>query len=150
MATSLNDAGFVHAISPEVGHIDVPDTVANVISSSWTGCRGPINLTFGVTHAGTWTLQAISENSSTHVIKGRISGVHATIAGTGCSAMVSGSARGTYDNSAKTLTISEPGGTSGGLIVSGASCLGILANGDKPSFNATFSVTGNIAVHRNH
>ncbi|SEG18146.1 hypothetical protein SAMN04489712_103523, partial [Thermomonospora echinospora] len=152
VATDPNDAGSVHATSPWIGHIDIHDTVASITSSAWSGCKGPLNLTFNVTQVGIWVLQATQEDPtvSNHPVQGRISNVTATIAGTGCSATVSGFARGTYDNSAKTLTISEAGGATGGLTVSGASCLGILANGDKPSFNATFPVTGNITVHRGH
>ncbi|SEG95086.1 hypothetical protein SAMN04489712_1651, partial [Thermomonospora echinospora] len=147
LASDPLDSGTVHATAPQVGHNDVPDTVAPVTSSAWWGCMAPLGLTFNVAQVGTWNLQATSENLTTHEVKGQISNVTVNLSGA-CTATMVGTVRGTYDNNTKTLTANEPGG--GNLLVTAAACYGFLIVGDRPAFSATFAVTGNITVHRNH
>ena len=111
--------------------------VGNITSSTWENCTGPFGLTFGVQQVGVWTINANNPNSSGG-IDGEIGNITANISGPLCTATVTGKAHGTYDN-AGTLTINEPAG--GDLVVTSASCLGVLNPGDRPSFTATFAVT---------
>jgi hypothetical protein len=117
----------------------VPDTVAEITSTVWTTCTGPFGIVFTVTQKGTWLLKADSQPGGLGTtVNGRITNIVANISGPLCTAQITGTALGSYDNNG-TLTINETG--SGNLTVQpGASCLGILQAGDHPTFKANFIV----------
>lgn len=120
--------------------------VADIFSTTWNDCVGPLNINFEVTHDDTWKLYALSEDNN-HIVSGELRNVTAHISdGFLCDATIEGTVHGTYDNNG-TLTINEPLG--GDLVVTSASCLGILNTGDRPSFEGDFEIDPVIQVH-NH
>jgi hypothetical protein len=148
-AVDAADAGTVHPTSPPYpvgakGHVDVLDTVAEIISTTWTTCIGTTFI-FNVTQVGSWFLKA--EYQSGTKVYGAITNVVANISGSPCTAQIAGTAKGSYDNATGILTVNETG--SGNLTVQpGASCIGILQAGDHPTFTANFAVDpGNLTIN---
>lgn len=118
---------------------DEPNQVANITDSDWQDCAGPFGLQFQVTQNGEWTIHAIKvDKDDPAVVHGEIRDISASINGPLCTATVEGTVHGTYNNATGELTINEP--EDGDLEVTSASCLNILAPGDKPGFTATFEV----------
>lgn len=116
--------------------------LGSITATSFTGCTGPLGLSFGVTPVGLpWSLNADSYSGG--VTTGSISGVKAHLSGTGCSADVTGpgggtgTVPGTYTNSSGVLAVA--GGNLTPASVSG--CFGLIANGDATSFTANFAVS---------
>ena len=85
--------------------------------SVFTGCSGPLGLTFKVTGVNTWKLNATSFNKSTGVAKGTITGIVAKVSDQGaCVFTAKGTVAVTYKNSTTVLTAP---GTAAQLTVSG-------------------------------
>ncbi|WP_441248894.1 hypothetical protein [Kitasatospora sp. McL0602] len=121
--------------------------ISSITSVGWTGCTGPLGITFSVTAQGLpWALNAATYNSTTGVTSGTITGVKAHISGAGCTADFGGptsgstaTLNGTYTNSSHTLSLS--GGDLHAYNVSG-SCLGLLNNGDASNYVANYVLNG--------
>nr|WP_202502308.1 hypothetical protein [Streptomyces sp. SID5785] len=77
-----------------------------------------------------WSINLESMNG-TDEAHGNITGISATITGIGCDATFSGSVEGYYQNSTHTLHV-----TGGGTLAAeaGASCLGLISEGDHAEF----------------
>jgi hypothetical protein len=113
---------------------------------TFTTCTGPLGLTFTVTPGHLpWHLNAVSYSSG--VTHGNISGIHATLTGSGCSAVVDGTGATanngkvnvTYTNSTHILKVLTTGGNLHIYNVSG--CLGLINSGDASTFSASYAVS---------
>jgi hypothetical protein len=120
--------------------------LGSVTALSFKTCTGPLSLTFTVSVGNLpYVLSATKYKSG--VTTGTISGIHATLSGSDCSAVVDGATSGTADNGKVTVTYTNSTGklkvlTTGGTLhiydVSG--CLGLLNNGDVSTFSGSYTV----------
>lgn len=116
--------------------------IASITSAAFNTCSGPAGLTFTVVPNLPWTLNAVSYDG-TDVITGTITGVSAHLQGPGCSADVTGSVAGTYTNTTAVLAIDPALNPAQGteLTMSNVvNCLGLIHNGDHPTFTASYQV----------
>jgi len=104
--------------------------IAQLSSVTFSGCTGPLSITFTVAPVGTWALNAVASSGGTTT--GTISNVKANLSGTLCTATVAGTVDASYVNSTGTLTVSPDGSL---LTVTSASCLGVLKAGDVVKYN---------------
>jgi hypothetical protein len=120
--------------------------LASITTSTFSNCTGPLSLVFTVkTSDLPWALNAISYKSG--VTKGTLTGIHATLTGSDCSATVDGTSAtadngqvdGTYTNKTHKLKILTTGGNLHVYNVSG--CLGLLNNGDTTTFSGSYTIT---------
>lgn len=123
--------------------------IGKVTGISFTGCTGPLGLTFTVTPGHLpWHLNAVSYNATSHVTTGTITGIHATLTGPSCSAVVDGATSGTadngkvkvkYANGTHILKVLPKGGTLHIWNVSG--CAGLIGSGDGSSFTGSYTIS---------
>ncbi|HEY2442799.1 MAG TPA: hypothetical protein VGI31_06665 [Streptosporangiaceae bacterium] len=122
--------------------------LGSITALAFNTCTGPLGLTFTVkSNALPWKLNALTYTAATGTTHGSITGIDATLTGSGCSATVDGTAsganngsvKGTYVNSTHKLKVSPTGGTLHIYNVSG--CFGLIANGDASTFVGTYTVT---------
>jgi hypothetical protein len=121
--------------------------LGSITGISFTNCTGPLGLTFTVTPGHLpWKLNAISYNAGTTT--GTITGIHATLTGSGCSAVVDGATSGTanngkvkvtYTNGTHLLKVLTTGGNLHIWNVVG--CAGLIGSGDASTFSASYSVS---------
>jgi hypothetical protein len=101
----------------------------------FNNCTGPFGFTFTVTQVGTWQLQGVTYDPATGVTAGTIINITARLSGPACTATVTGTVEATYDNTTKKLTI-----TASHLTVTAVSgCFGLLAVGQHPTFNGSYT-----------
>jgi hypothetical protein len=120
--------------------------IGTVAGSTFTSCSGPLGLTFGVKQNAPWSINAVQPDATAGVTDGTITGVDATMSGTGCSARVTGGVPGTYTNGTAVLSVnpSAPNPTGVTLTISSVSgCFGLIRNGDTATFTASYKVTPN-------
>jgi hypothetical protein len=121
--------------------------LGKITSVTFTSCTGPGGLKFTATTSASsahpWSLNASSYKSG--VTKGTITGIKASISGSGCTASVAGTSasktgtvNGTYTNSTHTLKVS--GGNLHVWNVS-AGCLGLINSGDPSTFTGSYKIT---------
>lgn len=115
--------------------------LGSITGSTWTGCIGPLNLPVTVVQTGTWSVNATGTTTATGVTAGTVSNVAATVSVNqgGCSFNVTGSVKSALVTTATkqqlkvkpqlTLTIGNVVG-----------CFGLLSNGTKASFAATYKL----------
>jgi len=119
--------------------------IGSITALSFSTCTGPLSLTFTVktTHFP-WHLNAVSFSSG--VTTGTITGIHATLSGPSCSAVVDGT--GATANNGK-VTAKYSNGT-GKLTTTGAGnlhiykvsgCAGLINTGDGSSFKGSYAIT---------
>lgn len=121
-------------------------TVGTISALSFSNCSGPFGLTFTVSTSGfPWKLTATGFNSTTGVTTGKITGIHAHLSGTSCSADVAGTTATTggsvnvsYTNSSGSLKVLS-GGTLHIWNVSG--CAALINSGDPSTFSGTYAVS---------
>jgi hypothetical protein len=125
--------------------------IGSITALSFIKCTGPFGLSFTVKSSAStkhpWKLNAVSYNKKTGVTSGTITGIHATLSGTGCSAVVdgsgatknNGSVKITYTNSSHKLAVQAAGGTLHIYDVKG--CLGLIGNGQASTFTGTYVVS---------
>jgi len=144
--TALTCTSSSSSVTLKKGHGLPGAKLGTITKLSFTSCTGPLSLKFTVTVNNLpYYLNAVSYSSSTGTTKGTITGIDAKLSGTGCSAIVDGTAagkhngqvNGTYSNSKHTLTIS--GGNLHIYSVSG--CFGLIKTGDPASYSATYTVS---------
>ena len=120
--------------------------IGSIKTSTFNTCTGPLGLTFTVTTGHLpWHLNAVSYSSG--VTHGTITGIHATLNGSGCSAVVDGTGAtanngkvsGTYTNSTHKLKILTTGGNLHIYNVIG--CAGLITSGDASTFSASYSIS---------
>ncbi|MCQ6551625.1 hypothetical protein NPS70_00180 [Streptomyces sp. C10-9-1] len=117
--------------------------IGSITELTFTGCS-VIGIPFDVTTASKpWSLNADAVSAVPGAIDGSISGVDATISGSGCTADFTGTVTGRYLNGTKRLVIDG-----GDLSASGADCFGLINDGDEALFEADYAVTGNHTITR--
>lgn len=110
--------------------------LAKITAASFSGCIGPLGIPYTVTPSGfPWSLNGVSYSGG--VTTGNVSGISATLTGTGCSLKVTGSAPGTFSNSPATIKFT---GGSGLTITVISGCSGLAATGDPASYTGTYNV----------
>jgi hypothetical protein len=123
--------------------------LGSITAVSFSSCAGPFSIIFNVKSSHLpWKLNAVSYNRSTGTTTGTITGIHATLSGTACSAAVDGTGatkdngmvRATYSNKTHKLTVLPTGNNLHIYDVKG--CLGLINNGDGSSFTAAYAVSG--------
>jgi hypothetical protein len=122
--------------------------LGSITSLSFSGCTGPFGIHFTVTSGHLpWKLNAVSYSRSTGTTTGTITGIHATLSGTACSAIVdgtgatknNGTVRVTYVNRTHKLTVLAAGDNLHTYGVRG--CLGLINSGDGASFTTAYAVS---------
>jgi hypothetical protein len=119
--------------------------IGSITALSFSNCTGPLSLTFTVktTHFP-WHLNAKSISSG--VTTGTITGIHATLTGPSCSAVVDGTGA-TANNGMVTAKYSN---STGKLVTTGAGnlhiynvhgCAGLVGNGDGTSFKGSYTIS---------
>jgi hypothetical protein len=119
--------------------------IGSITALSFTNCTGPLSLTFTVktTHFP-WKLSANSFKNG--VTTGTISGIHATLSGPSCSAVVDGTSA-TANNGSVTATYTN---STGKLATTGAGnlhiynvkgCAGLISSGDGSSFKGSYALS---------
>lgn len=120
--------------------------LASITKLSLTGCAGPDGLTFdGTANALPWDLN--TQYYAKGGVTGTITGIDATLSGTGCTATLDGTAAGadngqvdvSYANSSGTLTVLPTGGNLTLGKVSG--CAGLLKSGDGMTLSGSYKVS---------
>jgi hypothetical protein len=129
-----------------------PVKVGTVAKLAFNNCTGPLG---AVKTTITATPYAVNANSKTNA-KGQtdasISGTKIAVSTGGCTFMVTGQSPGFFTNSKHTLTMTPKPPitplTKAQLTVSkvNSGCLGVIKNGDHPTFSATFTVSGKISI----
>jgi len=119
--------------------------IGKISSLSFSSCTGPLGLTFTVhTSDFPWHLNALSFSSG--VTTGTITGIHATLSGPSCSAVVDGT--GPTANNGR-VTAKYSNGT-GKLTTTGAGnlhiyhvsgCAGLIMSGDGSSFHGSYAIS---------
>jgi hypothetical protein len=119
--------------------------LGSITALSFTSCTGPLSFSFTVTlNSLPYVLDATGATSSAGVTKGKITGIFATVSGSGCtmdvagtSATAAGDVTGTYTNSTGVLKI-----TGGDLHIWNVDgCFGLVASGDPSTFAASYKIT---------
>ena len=122
--------------------------IGSITSLAFNSCTGPAGLKFTVTTSHfPWSLNAVSFNSTSGVTTGTLTGIHATLTGPGCSAVVDGTSAtadngkvsATYTNSTGVLKTLTTGGNLHTYSVSG--CFGLIHSGDSATFSGTYAVS---------
>ena len=119
--------------------------IGSITALSFNTCTGPLNLTFTVktTHFP-WHLNA--KTFSGGVTTGTISGIHATLSGPSCSAVVDGTSAtanngmvtAKYSNSTGKLTTTGAGNLH---VYNVSGCAGLINSGDGSSFNGSYAIS---------
>jgi hypothetical protein len=119
--------------------------IGSITSLSFKNCTGPLNITFTVKNSHfPWHLNAASYKSG--VTTGTITGIHATLSGPSCSAVVDGTGA-TKNNGSVTATYTNK---TGKLATTGAGnlhiykvkgCAGLVKSGDGSSFKGSYTLT---------
>jgi hypothetical protein len=121
--------------------------IGSITALSFSNCTGPLGLTFTVKTAHfPWHLNAVSYNSATGTTTGTVTGIHASLSGPSCSAVVDGTSAtanngqvtATYTNSTGKLATTGAGNLH---IYSVSGCAGLIANGDGSSFKGSYAVS---------
>ncbi len=125
--------------------------LGSITALSFTKCTGPFGLSFTVNSSATaktpWKLNAVSYNKKTGVTTGTITGIHATLSGKDCSAVVDGTGANkhngtvhiTYTNKTHKLAVLSTGGNL--HIYDVVNCLALIGNGQASTFAATYVVS---------
>jgi len=121
--------------------------LGSIKTLTFSGCTGPLGLTFTVTNSGfPWTLHGTAFNATSGVTTGNITGIKSHLSGPNCSADVAGATattpgkvKVTYTNSTHKLKVLASGGTLHVFNVSG--CAGLINSGDATQFTGTYTVT---------
>jgi hypothetical protein len=122
--------------------------IGSVTAITFSNCTGPFGLKFSVKSSHLpWHLNAVSYSRSTGTTTGTITGIHATLSGTSCTAIVDGTGaaknngmvRVTYGNKTHKLTVLASGGNLHTYSVKG--CLGLIKSGDGSSFTGAYAVS---------
>jgi hypothetical protein len=120
--------------------------IASITAASFNNCSGA-GLTFTVVPTMPWALNAVSYVPD--VTTGTITGVQAHLQGPACAADVTGSVAGTLTNSTDVLAIDPALNAAQGtqLTISNVvNCLGLLHNGDHPTFTAQYQVAPTVTI----
>ncbi|MFF3286541.1 hypothetical protein [Streptomyces sp. NPDC003023] len=115
--------------------------VGDITSLTFEDCS-VVGIPFDVqSKAFPWDLNALGVSAVPNAVDGSITGVEASVSGSGCTADFAGSVTGHYKNDTKQLVIDD-----GDLVASNANCFGMINDGDPALFEATFDVSGNHTI----
>jgi hypothetical protein len=95
-----------------------------------------------------WHINAVSFNSATGTTTGTLTGIHASLSGAGCTAVVDGTGATahngkvtiTYTNSTHTIKVLTAGGNLHIYNVS-SGCLGVIHSGDGATQSAAYAIS---------
>jgi hypothetical protein len=129
------------------GHGISGTNLGSVKTLTFSGCTGPLGLTFTVTNSNfPWTLHGTAYNATSGVTTGNITGIKSHLSGPSCSANVAGATatspgkvKVTYTNGTHKLKVLAGGGTLHVWNVSG--CAGLIHSGDATTFTGTYLVS---------
>lgn len=129
------------------GHGISGANLGSITKLTFSGCTGPLGLTFTVSNSNfPWTLSGTSYNATSGVTTGTITGIKSHLSGPSCSANVAGSTASTpgkvkitYTNSTHKLKVLASGGTLHVYSVKG--CAGLINSGDATQFTGTYTVS---------
>lgn len=110
-------------------------------SVGFQNCSGPFGLTFEVEHIGDWALNGVTFDPDTGVTVGTLTNISANLSGFACSASVSGSVDGTYDNNTGVLTILPNPTLTISFVDPIDNCFGLINEGDSSTFDGAYTVT---------
>jgi hypothetical protein len=110
-------------------------------SVGFQNCSGPFGLTFEVEHVGDWALNGTTYDPATGVTTGTLTGITANLSGFACSATVTGSVDGTYDNNTGVLTVLPNPTLTVSFVDEFDDCLGLINTGDRSTFDGAYTVT---------
>jgi len=115
--------------------------IARITNTTFSNCSGPLGISFTVTHAGTWLLNAVTPGAGT--VDGTITNISARLSGPLCSATVTGSVPARFFNSTPTTRarLQVLPTNPGTLTISGVSgCFGLIRSGDRANFSGTYTI----------
>jgi hypothetical protein len=130
--------------------------IGKITSIKFSSCTGPLGLVFTV-HSRhlPWKINAVTYNSRTGTTSGTISGIHASLSGSGCTAVVDGTGARknngkvavSYVNRTHKLTVKTSGGN---LHIYGVSsgCGSAIRNGDRSAFKAAYKLSPKQTIKR--
>jgi hypothetical protein len=145
--TSLKCTSSTTKVILKKGHHLPGAAIGAVTVVSFAHCTGPLSTVFNVKPGHLpWHLNAVSYNKTTGVTTGTITGIHATLTGNPCSAVVDGTGvaknngmvKVTYSNKTHKLTVLPTGGNL--HIYKVVNCLGLINNGDPSVYTAVYTV----------
>ncbi|MYW64480.1 hypothetical protein GTY65_10420 [Streptomyces sp. SID8379] len=113
--------------------------LGSITSLTFTNCTvAGIPFTVSTTASTGAPFYVNATGTTANHIDGNISGISATITGTGCNATFAGTTNGWYENTTKTLHV-----TGGGSLAAqaGASCLGLFTAGSPANYVANYVMT---------
>jgi len=129
------------------GHGISGTNLGSIKTLTFSGCTGPLGLTFTVTNSGfPWTLHGTAFNATSGVTTGNITGIKSHLSGPSCSADVAGATattpgkvKVTYTNSTHKLKVLASGGTL--HVFNVVNCAGLIHSGDAATFVGTYTVS---------
>lgn len=146
--TKLICATSAAKLSIKKGHKLAGAGIASVTAIGFSGCTGPLGIKFTVKSSHLpWKVNAVSYAKATGITTGTITGIHATLTGPGCSAVVDGTGatknngmvKATFSNKTHKLTVLSTGGNL--HIYKVAGCFGLIKSGDGTSYVSVNSVS---------
>jgi hypothetical protein len=122
--------------------------IGSVTSASFTDCKWVLGyiMTLKAAHIP-WQLNAQSYDKATRTTSGTITGIHITITGPACTAVVDGTGAGKDDGQVdfryvnKTHELTMPGSAGNLHYYSVNGCLGLIKSGDSANLHATFTLS---------
>ncbi|MFI7384977.1 hypothetical protein [Streptomyces sp. NPDC049813] len=113
--------------------------IGTITSLTFSGCNvAGIAFTVTTTATATTPFYINATGTTANHIEGNISGINASISGTGCHATFVGTTTGYYENTSNSLN-TIGGGTLAAQ--SGASCLGLITGGAHADFTSKYVLT---------
>jgi hypothetical protein len=110
-------------------------------SVGFQNCSGPFGLTFEVTHVGDWHLNGETFDPDTGVTAGTLTDIEANLSGFACSATVTGSVQGSYDNNTGVLSALPTPTLTISFVDPVDDCFGLIATGDNATFDGGYTIT---------
>lgn len=134
----------------------VPVKAGTAAKLSFKNCTGPLGAVSTTVKGTPYAVSADSKTNKKGQTDAIISGIKVAVKTTGCAFTVTGSTAGYYTNSKHTLTMMTPTKkkplpvkpmVKSQLTVSGVSgCLGIVKNGQHPSYVSTYTLSRKISI----
>ena len=134
----------------------VPVKAGTAAKLSFNRCSGPLGAVKTTVKGTPYAVSADSKTNSKGETDAIISGIKVAVKMTGCTFNVTGSTAGYYTNSKHTLTMMTPTKkkplpvkpmVNAQLTVSGVTgCLGIVKNGQHPSYVSTYTLSRKISI----
>jgi hypothetical protein len=129
-----------------------PVTVGKNTKLSFSNCTGPLGKVTTKVESLPYLVKVDSKTNSKGETDGIITGVKVAVTTTGCSFTVTGSAPGYFNNSKHTLNTTpkppvKPLNKAQLTISKVSGCLGVVKNGQHPTYTSTYKVSSGVQVH---